>query len=110
MDISHVSSSGGLFYTSADLSIGHFDTKGVIFSAGDIVIKGNSSMTGVLMALNDIYYTKGNSMSVTYSQDLVNAIKSDSLNSFFFGSIGSGTVPTSDVIQGQSITAAGRTN
>ncbi len=112
--ITSVGASGGIIYSSTELRIGNLSSSTIFFSAGDIVITGGSSVTGMLIAKDMIYYSPDNSyMTINYSQSLVDQVKADPRNTFFFGgsgSGGSGTVDYSNVILGQSISAAGRKN
>lgn len=112
-----VGGQAGVIYSSTQLNFGGFNIKGIFFSGGDVVITGNGgpTITGMLIAKNNIRFNSYAWMTVTYDQSYIDQVKAN--NPFFFPSSGSGgsgggggNTPTSDVIQGQTITAVGRIN
>jgi hypothetical protein len=107
---------GGVIYSCTELRLGSWQASGIYFSGGDVVITGHPGITGMLIAKENVYFSSsGGWPRVHFQKNYIDNVKNDPDNAFFFGGGsgglgGGGAAPTSDVIQGQSITAVGRVN
>jgi len=118
IDISGGSSGadGGVIYSCTQLKISGGNAHGIYFSGGEIFANSNGTtlFKSVLIAKGTIH---ANNLTLSYDKSYTDSILNDPDNAFFFGggsgssgAGGGGSTPTSDVILGQTISAAGRTN
>ena len=110
INITGAGGSYGVVYSATQLNLGDFSGKGIFFSGGDVFLNGSPGMTA-LVAKGTVHIN-GKNLAISYDQSYIDSVKAN--NPFFFPSSGSGVgssnTPTSDVIQGQTVTAVGRIN
>jgi len=109
------SADGGVIYSCTELRISGSNAHGIYFSGGDIFANNGTSLDKSALIAKGTIHANGNWLTLSYDQSYIDSVKNNPANAFFFGggsggSGGGGAAPTSDVIQGQSITALGRLN